>query len=431
MKRSKLTPWPMTRRRLLSPLGLVLLGATLASPMALGAVLPSGSGGAPADATGPVLPEPAAPTIVWSTSLKQPVYSEPQARDGRLYITSTQPDGPNVFALDGQSGKLLWSFATDGSVSIPPTVGASQLFIASDVGETHFLRAIDARTGSLIWQYTRGQPPECMCSYPPTLAGGLLFAQTDGHSLYAFDPSGSAPSKRLWSFTGDGALLTAPVVTDGVVVVGSSDRRIYGLDAKTGKTLWTGTTGYAFTAGPVVTGRVVVIGDQGGNIDGFDLKTGKRLWSFTAGGAIDDAAVVRGNTAYVVSEDRTLYAISVDRGRVAWQHGMADYAEHPPVLVGGMVIVDNRAGELLALDAATGRRLWQSDLDGTPFSAPIPWPASKAVVLKIGDHAVGAFAVATGHALWQYRSPDVVTRPLVHGADVDVATSAGHTVALR
>ena len=371
-----------------------------------------------------------APQTVWSTTIKVPVYNTPQERDGQVYLTSTQSSGPNVFAIDGTTGKPLWSFPTQGSIAIPPTVGPTQVFVASDVGNTHFMRAIDAKTGALIWKYTRDQPPECMCSYQSTLTDGLLFAQTDGHSLYAFEPSGAAPSKPLWSFDGDGALLTKPVAASGVVVVGSSDRNVFGLDAKTGKTLWTGTSGYAFTADPVVTGRAVVIGDQGGNIDGFDLKTGKRLWSFGANGAVDDAAVTAGNVAYVVSEDHSLYALNIRNGQTVWHYAMDDYAEHAPILLGHLVVVDNRAGQLIGLDAATGGLLWQTDLDGTPFSPPVAWQGGKAVVLKIGDHRIGAFDTGSGKLIWDYSTEAVVTLPIVSGQHVDVATSSGEVMAL-
>lgn len=371
-----------------------------------------------------------APHIAWSTDLKVPVYNTPQERDGQVYLTSTQSSGPNVFAIDGRTGKPLWSFNTQGSVVIPPTVGQTQVFVASDVANTHFMRAIDSKTGALIWKYTRDQPPECMCSYPSTLTGGLLFAQTDGHSLYAFEPSGAAPSKRVWSFDGDGALLTKPVVSDGVVVVGSSDRNVYGLDAKTGKTLWTATTGYAFTADPAISGTVVVIGDQGGNINGFDLKTGKSLWNFGASGAIDDAAVIGSKIAYVVSEDHNVYALNIANGQTVWQHAMDDYAEQPAILVGGLVVVDNRAGQLVGLDAAKGHLLWQTDLAGTPFSPPVIWQDRKAVVLKIGDHTIGAFATGSGKLIWDYSPKAVVTLPIVSDHHVTVATSTGKVAAL-
>ena len=371
-----------------------------------------------------------APRTVWSTALKVPVYNTPQERDGQVYLTSTQSSGPNVFAIDGATGKPLWSFPTQGSIAIPPTVGPTQVFVASDVGETHFMRAIDAKTGALIWKYTRDQPPECMCSYQSILAGGLLFAQTDGHSLYAFAPSGAAPSRRLWSFDGDGAVLTKPASADGVVVVGSSDRNLYGLDAKTGKTLWTGTTGYAFTADPVIAGGVVIIGDQGGNIDGFDLRTGKSVWNFGASGAIDNAAVTAGPVAYVVSEDHKVYALNTKTGQTVWQYAMDDYAEHPPILLGDFIVLGNRAGQLIGLDAAHGRLVWQTALGGTPFSAPIAWQGGRAVVLKIGDHEIGAFDTGSGKPIWTYATEAVVTLPIVSGKHINVATSAGKVMAL-
>lgn len=371
-----------------------------------------------------------APKIAWSAELNVPVYTALQARDGSLFLTSTQPNGPNLFALDGQTGKQLWNYATQGAIGIPPTVGTTQVFVASDIGNTHYLRAIDAKTGFLIWQYTRDQPPECMCSQASILSDGMLFAQSDGHSLYAFAPSGAAPSKRLWQFPGNGAPLTSPVVADGLVVFGSGDHHVYALDAKTGAVKWTGTTGYVFTADPAIGNGVVVIGDQGGNIDGFDLKTGKSLWSFPAG-TIDVAAVIAGNAAYLVSEDHSVYALNIANGQQVWQYSMDDYAEYAPLLAGDLVVAANRAGQLVALDATTGKLAWQTDLNGTPFSKPEFWPAEKAIVLKIGDHAVAAFDVATGKTLWLYETPLVVTPPVVNGKSVDVVTSAGQAIALN
>jgi outer membrane protein assembly factor BamB len=370
-----------------------------------------------------------APKTVWSTALHAPVYQPPQAMDGRLFLTSLQPTGPNLFAIDGQSGKSLWQFATQGAIGIPPTVGKTQVFVASDIGNTHYLRAIDAKTGLLIWQYTRDQPPECMCSQASILSGGMLFAQSDGHSLYAFAPNGAAPSKRLWQFPGNGAPLTSPVVADGLVVFGSGDHNVYALDAKTGDVKWTGTTGYGFTADPAIAGGIVVIGDQGGNIDGFDLQTGKSLWS-NAAGTIDVAAAVSGDTAYLVAEDHNVYALDAANGNQIWQYGMDDYAVFTPVLAGDVVIVANRAGDLVAIDAKSGKRAWVTDLNGTPFSQPALFPAEHAVVLKIGDHAVGAFDVASGKSLWLYKTQDVVTPPIVNGKDVDVVTSSGQALAL-
>jgi outer membrane protein assembly factor BamB len=372
-----------------------------------------------------------APKIAWSASLDQPVYNPPQAQDGKLFLTSMQANGPNVFGIDGADGKVIWSYNTQGSVAIPPTVGKSQVFVASDIGQTHFLRALNAQNGFLIWQYTRNQPPECMCSQASIVSGDLLFAQSDGHSLYAFAPNGAAPSKRIWQFAGDGAPLTTPVVADGLVVFGSGDHNVYALDAKTGAQKWTGTTGYVFTAAPLVVGGTVVIGDQGGNIDGFDVATGKPDWSFGASGPVDDAAIARDGVAYLVSEDHNVYALDIKTGNQDWSYAMDDYAPFAPVLSGDVLVVANRAGQLIGLDAKSGKLLWQTALGGVPFSALALWPAQQAVVLKVDDHVVAAFDAATGKALWRYETPDVVTPPVVAGGQIDVATSGARVLALE
>ncbi len=359
-----------------------------------------------------------------------PIYTPPQAEGGRITLTSMQATGPNVFALDGKSGKILWRFDTNGQIVIPPTLGGGQVFVASDIGNTHFLRAIDGKTGALIWQYTRSNPPECMCSQASILSGNLLFAQSDGHSLYAFAPHGAAPSKRLWQFPGDGAALTSPVVAGGLVVLGSGDHNVYALDAKTGAVKWTATTGYIFTAAPLVANGVVVIGDQGGNLSGFDLATGKSLWSTTVG-TIDVAAIAKADTAFLVAEDHCVYAFNMKSGQQNWQYGMDDYAQFSPVIAGNLVIVANRAGQLLGLDAQSGKLAWQTRLTGTPFSQPVLWPAKNAILLKIDDHQIGAFDAASGKPLWLYSSKQVVTAPAVVGDSVTVATSDGEVAALQ
>ena len=45
--------------------------------------------------------------------------------------------------------------------------------------------------------------------------------------------------KKLWSFESGKRIVGTPAVSEGIVVFGSADRRIYGLNAKDGSLLWT------------------------------------------------------------------------------------------------------------------------------------------------------------------------------------------------
>jgi len=42
----------------------------------------------------------------------------------------------------------------------------------------------------------------------------------------------------LWSFAGDGGLVTAPIVVGPVVFIGSSNGNLYAVEGRTGKQVW-------------------------------------------------------------------------------------------------------------------------------------------------------------------------------------------------
>ncbi len=393
------------------------------------------------------------PPVLRSVQLGVPIYNTPRVLGQRVYLDSAQSTGPNVFAL--KNGKVLWRFATLGMIPMAPTLGTSMamnltagmsgqksktqttnrntsvVFVASDIGRTHFMRALNANTGKWIWQYTRNKAPECMCSHSSHYSAGMLFAQTDGHSLYAFRPIGeqSALPRRLWQFPGNGARLTAPVLKNGLVVFGSADHNVYALRASDGKRIGVAETGYSFVAAPVIAENTVIIGNRGGTLHAYNLHSGRALWAFSANGPIDTPAVVRRGTVYFAAGrgDRNIYAMTLKTGRQIWNYQMADYTHFAPVLAGNMILAASRDGDLVALNAKYGQRIWDRALGGTPFSGPRV--DGRLVLLKVGDHAIAAFGFKTGRPKWVYRTPAVVTAPAVAKSMVCVATSSGQVVA--
>ena len=58
--------------------------------------------------------------------------------------------------------------------------------------------------------------------------------------------------KKLWSFQSGKRIVGTPAVAEGIVVFGSADRNIYGLNSKDGSLLWT------VKAGEPVLGAVTI-----------------------------------------------------------------------------------------------------------------------------------------------------------------------------
>ena len=349
--------------------------------------------------------------IQWMTRIGAPIYNPPRVSGGVIYLDTAQAQGANVFAV--QNGHILWRFATRGAIEMPVTLGGSQVFVASDIGGTHFMRALSQRTGRLVWNYQRGQPAECMCSHIIHYAHRLLFAQTDGHGLYAFYPRGNLPTHRLWAFAGDGAKLTPPVVANQMVLVGSGDHCLYALARHTGKVVWKQATGYAFVAQPAIWRNIIIVGNRGGTVHAYAVNTGTPLWSFSTNGPIDTSAVPYGNLVFVAAGkgDRGVYALSAHTGKQIWYAPMADYTDYAPAVVDTTLIVASRDGDALGINPVNGKVRWSTKLGGVPFSPPVVM--GHAVVLKVGDHRLVSLSARTGSIQWAYHTRAVITTPVV------------------
>jgi len=83
----------------------------------------------------------------------------------------------------------------------------------------------------------------------------------------------------VWSFTGDGGLVTSPIIVDQAVIVGSSSGLVYALDAATGAQLWTTNVGSALSSGTgnvisaLAAGDGLLVVPAGNTLSAFTLST--------------------------------------------------------------------------------------------------------------------------------------------------------------
>ncbi len=198
------------------------------------------------------------------------VTSSPDERT--LYVATL--DG-NVVALAREDGKPRWSVALGERVYSAPLVhDDGTVYVGSDAKK---LVAISP-DGAVLWRLEVDGEADT----------GAVFAK-DGTIVFA--AGGSVLSVRrggdvAWRFTAKGKVFTAPAVTDGgLVVVGSQDDRVYGIDAK-------GVAAWATNLGADVDGAAV-IGDDGAIYVGTDKgevvrldADGKVVWRTPVGGYV-------------------------------------------------------------------------------------------------------------------------------------------------
>jgi outer membrane protein assembly factor BamB len=204
----------------------------------------------------------------------------PTAYDGVVYITGAGVGG-TVYAVSEADGRVRQDVDVLGGDGTP-AVDNTGIYV-SYAGPLDYRFSLG---GQLVWQYEEafgggGSTPALHGNYvyargswpldPPLILSKSLgtrvgtfasdaapaFDSTNmytlqGGNLVALSPSGS--SKR-WTYK-NGSLVSAPVVSNGVVYIGSSAGRVYGISATSGVKVWSAAAGPYMT--PATTESVMV-----------------------------------------------------------------------------------------------------------------------------------------------------------------------------
>lgn len=213
----------------------------------------------------------------WSVQLPgQYAFSAPPIAVGGIVYVGGAGSGGTLYAVDEQSGSLLWTEEVANGDDSSPAFDGTNVFVTYPCQ----YYAFDAITGATAWHDSNGcdggggdtpvvadghvfirdwtspalivnsstgatQGP-LSATQAPAVAGGTAY-ELSGATLTAVTDDGLGTTS--WSFAGDGSLVTAPLVTDGVVWVGSSSGNLYALDPATGHQLWSTNVGTALAAG--------------------------------------------------------------------------------------------------------------------------------------------------------------------------------------
>jgi outer membrane protein assembly factor BamB len=201
---------------------------------------------------------------LWATQLPGYWYeASPNAYGGLVFVNGNG----GMSALDEVSGAIRWTTQAAGTTGwASPSVSSEGVYTQAGACNAG---AYDPVTGDALWE--NRSPCDQPWDYAPVIKNGIFFGRVGG-SLNLFDAasgeflvqlgSARAPavtdsavlavnadtlsSTRLadyaqdWTFSGAGAIVTAPVVVNDTVFVATDDSKIHGLDVLTGAETWTG-----------------------------------------------------------------------------------------------------------------------------------------------------------------------------------------------
>ncbi len=306
---------------------------------------------------------------------------------------------------------------------------------------------------------------------PPRAEDWHMFMHNLGFSGISPDNNITPPLELLWKFKTGGPLHASPVIANGILYIGSTDGKLYALDAKQWGIKWVFDAGDAIRYAAAVLGNRVYFSARNNKVYALDAKTGEKLWEFKSKGWMDAAPIVLDNRVYVGAFPSRIYLLNASTGaleamreRTIRIHGIeygcakgvfrpvfpehkADLwrsqtggSESYPVTANGIVYIGARNGQLHAFDAASRTETWTYQLGG--FIDAAPAISDGVLYAASGDGNVYAFANASevidhanGSSVVDTRRQGIVTHdaaPVYTRKDgITTAASEGTSVLLQ
>jgi outer membrane protein assembly factor BamB len=202
--------------------------------------------------------------------------------------------------------------------------------------------------------------------------------------------------------TGD-PVVSSPAYAGVVVVIGSGDGAVYGLDPSTGNERWRYLAEGAVEAPVTAEGGVVYVASRSGELTALEAKTGKEIWTSPRGEVLRTAPAVSDREVFVVDDSYGLLAFDRRTGKKRWGIPNGSYVG-PPLVAGGRLMVARNDGNVERLDFGGEREGgWygaaaSNPLDGDPTFSIGPAAGGAAVWVATDRAAVFRLGHETGPA---------------------------------
>ena len=174
-------------------------------------------------------------SIAWTQLVMNGDDSMPAVTNTGVYVTYPC----STYAFEPLTGDSLFFNNTgcEGGGGATPVVANNVLYSPNSGGASNSGTTFNATSGVILGTYIADVPPAVGTQMSFFLQSGTL--------------SGIALSNNTvaWTFSGDGSLVTSPILVNQTVFIGSTSGNVYALNAATGQQLWSINAGGAIPPG--------------------------------------------------------------------------------------------------------------------------------------------------------------------------------------
>ena len=254
-----------------------------------------------------------------------------------------------------------------------------------------------------------------------------------GNSLGWLKAISTKSYKTIWQKQLIGPVYSTPVTTEAIIVLGTIDGKVIGLDALTGMQLWEVKTGKPVLSEGITRNGFVYIGGGDRIFYCIEAKTGKVIWQFSdVQGLIQGKPALCGSSILFGAWDTYLYCLDKNTGTLNWKwnNGKSQKLFSPgnitPVCSGDKVFIVAPDRYMTAINITSGKEVWRTNKHQVRESTGVSPDGSMVYAKLMNDSviAVSAFsdypktlwAVNAGFGYEHNPCPVLATKDLVIAA---------------
>jgi outer membrane protein assembly factor BamB len=269
-------------------------------------------------------------------------------------------DAGKMQAFDVETGRVTWEYqatgvATKKGIWSSPAVHDGRLYFGAYNG---CIYCLNATTGREIWSQSYG---EWVGASPIVVPEhGLVYFGLEYQRPWAQGSIGAfdiRDGRKVWEHRVKAYQHGSPSYWKGgdLIVWGSADHVMLGLDAKTGAIRWQFETRRSVKYAPAIdeARKLVAFASFDKSIYILDVETGEKRGEWLTGELCYTTPLFVGNKLFCGSGDRHLYVIDVDAMELVRKIDLNARVYSSPVRINDRIILGTTGGRLLEIDIET------------------------------------------------------------------------------
>lgn len=229
--------------------------------------------------------------------------------------------------------------------------------------------------------------PAVACSAAVAVAASLPAAQSANWVAFRINPANNAvvdsDLHARWRVVTGAPISSSPTLSGTTLYIGNNHGDLNAIDVRTGAIVWKRHLANALMSAPLLHDGLVIVGE------GDEQSMGSAPSSVYVG--IGPSAIV---------------ALDAATGAVRWRTAVAGSAMPTPAILDGVLVHHNGAGWVTALDPHTGKKLYARNLHSiASMTAALPVGGDRFVTIGVLENAVWQLHAKDGSTVWRTAFP--------------------------